>query len=382
MSKKFHLLLAATLVTGALIFSSCEKEAEKDEYPAPVALPKSGRIKFVHEAYGLGSRVNISISDSLIGINLPSEDFVSPYLSVPLGAQSLEWFKLSDSTDLFSAPVTVEDGRYYTTFVTVDGSGNPTNLILEDDLTTPSTGNSHLRFLHMSPDAPNVDISLWETGREMTANDNKDFSVEGGGLSFTLTQGIKLDSISVKSVAGTSMNINLYDSAGTTLLQSSGNVSFVSGEMKKVYLGWSMQPGTYRIIASNLNGGSFVGSDQGVVYPAPLTDLGIARINGSLDSPSGTVDANSGKYYYFYNWDFKVVENVFANAAFMAPSTYQSFLSGKYDVVVNVAGSPGAIALRVDDVTFSSGRIYTLIARGFVAAGATTPLAAKLFFDN
>lgn len=381
MSKKYHLLLATALVSGALVFSSCEKEGEKDVYPDPLSLPKSGRIKFVHEAYDLGARVNISISDSTIGINLPSVDFVSPYLSVPLGAQTLQWRNTADSSALFSAPINVEDGRFYSTFVAVDGSGNPTHLILEDDLTTPATGNSHLRFIHMSPDAPNVDISLWETGREKTANDTKDFSNDGAGLSFTLTQGLKLDSIAVQSVTGTSMNIYLYDSAGTSILQNSGPVSFITGETKKVYLGWSLQPGTYRIVAGNLNG-SFIGSDQGVVYPATLTDLGIARINGSVDSPDGAVNPSSGKYYYFYNWDFKVVENVFSNSAFMTASSYQPFLSGKYDVVVNVAGSPGAIALKVDDVSFSSGRIYTLTARGYVAAGATTPLAAKLIVDK
>jgi hypothetical protein len=254
-------------------------------------------------------------------------------------------------------------------------------MILEDDLTLPATGNSHMRFVHMSPDAPNVDVSLWSDGREMSSNDVNDFSNDGAGLSFTVTQGLKLDSIAVKSVTGTSMNIYLYDSAGTSILQNSGPVSFVTGEMKKIFLGWSLQPGTYRIVGGNLNG-SFIGSDQGVVYPAPLTDLGIARINGSVDSPDGAVNPSSGKFYYFYNWDFKVFENLFSNSAFMTPATYQPFLAGKYDVVVNVAGSPGAIALTAEDVTFGTDRIYTLIARGFVAAGSTTPLAAKLIVDN
>lgn len=381
MSNKFHLFLATALVSGALVFSSCEKEAEKDVYPDPIALPKSSRIKFVHEAYGLGLRVNIAISDSVIAVNLPTLDFVSPYLSVPLGSQNLEWKNSADSTGLFSASINAEEGRFYTTFVTLDGSGNPVNLILEDDLTTPATGNAHLRFVHMSPDAPNVDISLWSTAKEMTANDTKDFTVNGAGVSFTLTKAVKLDSIAIKSVSGTSINIALYDSAGTTQLQTSGAVSLVSGEMKKVYLGWSLQPGTYRLVGDNLNG-SFIGSDDGVSYPTPLTGLGLGRLNGSFDSPSGNVDAGSGKYYYFYDWDFKVEENIVANSAFMTASSYAPFSGGQYDVVVNVAGSPSAIALRVDDVDFGSGNIYTLIARGYLASGASTPLGAKLFRDK
>ena len=33
-------------------------------------------------------------------------------------------------------------------------------MVLEDDLTAPASGQSHVRFLHLSPDAPAVDITL------------------------------------------------------------------------------------------------------------------------------------------------------------------------------------------------------------------------------
>ena len=33
-------------------------------------------------------------------------------------------------------------------------------MVLEDDLTPPASGKAHVRFLHASPDAPTVDITL------------------------------------------------------------------------------------------------------------------------------------------------------------------------------------------------------------------------------
>jgi hypothetical protein len=33
-------------------------------------------------------------------------------------------------------------------------------LLIEDDLTTPAQGKAHVRFIHLSPDAPAVDITL------------------------------------------------------------------------------------------------------------------------------------------------------------------------------------------------------------------------------
>jgi hypothetical protein len=33
-------------------------------------------------------------------------------------------------------------------------------LVLEDNLTSPASGKAHIRFIHLSPDAPAVDITL------------------------------------------------------------------------------------------------------------------------------------------------------------------------------------------------------------------------------
>jgi hypothetical protein len=42
----------------------------------------------------------------------------------------------------------------------IDEAANLTPLVLTDDLTPPAAGNAHVRFVHLSPGAPNVDIAL------------------------------------------------------------------------------------------------------------------------------------------------------------------------------------------------------------------------------
>ena len=41
----------------------------------------------------------------------------------------------------------------------VDPVANITPLVIVDDLTAPAMGNAHVRFIHLSPDAPAVDIT-------------------------------------------------------------------------------------------------------------------------------------------------------------------------------------------------------------------------------
>ena len=49
--------------------------------------------------------------------------------------------------------------KNYSVFA-VNNVANIEAIVLEDDLTAPASGKSHVRFLHLSPNAPAVDITL------------------------------------------------------------------------------------------------------------------------------------------------------------------------------------------------------------------------------
>jgi hypothetical protein len=50
-------------------------------------------------------------------------------------------------------------GKIYSVFA-IDSVANLDLLVLEDDLTAPASGKAHVRFVHLSPNAPAVDIAL------------------------------------------------------------------------------------------------------------------------------------------------------------------------------------------------------------------------------
>lgn len=75
-------------------------------------------------------------------------------------------------TTVINAPVMFEAGKAYSVFA-VNTVANIAPLVLTDDLTRPAKGNAHVRFIHLSPNAPAVDIGV--TGVAAPVFPNKSF---------------------------------------------------------------------------------------------------------------------------------------------------------------------------------------------------------------
>ncbi|NHX38556.1 MULTISPECIES: DUF4397 domain-containing protein [Haloarcula] len=94
---------------------------------------------------------------------------VSDYLEVPAGARTVEITAAGDpDTSVFEGDVTVEGGQAYTVAAAGeigDDTGDPFQpLVLADNLTAPSNGTARLRLVHLSPDAPQVDVTVGSSG--------------------------------------------------------------------------------------------------------------------------------------------------------------------------------------------------------------------------
>ncbi len=75
---------------------------------------------------------------------------------VPVGSGSNASIASSGSTqDLIPGQV-----GFFKSDYTVATAANIEALVVEDDLSTPASGKAHVRFIHLSPDAPAVDIAL------------------------------------------------------------------------------------------------------------------------------------------------------------------------------------------------------------------------------
>jgi hypothetical protein len=63
------------------------------------------------------------------------------------------------STTVIDADLRFDAYEHYSVFA-IDEVSNLGALVLNDNLALPAAGNAHVRFLHLSPDAPAVDITL------------------------------------------------------------------------------------------------------------------------------------------------------------------------------------------------------------------------------
>lgn len=82
---------------------------------------------------------------------------VSDYLPLNSGTYAIEINEAGTTNTVLSESVDVGAGEAYT-LAAVDFLTNINTLLTVDDLTAPDEGNAHVRVIHASPDAPNVDV--------------------------------------------------------------------------------------------------------------------------------------------------------------------------------------------------------------------------------
>ena len=81
------------------------------------------------------------------------------YLSPSAGTRNINVNVSGTSTTVIDATLTLAPNAAYTVFA-ADVVSNITSVVFEDDLNAPASGKAHVRFIHLSPDAPAVDITL------------------------------------------------------------------------------------------------------------------------------------------------------------------------------------------------------------------------------
>ncbi|UCC80898.1 MAG: DUF4397 domain-containing protein [Candidatus Zixiibacteriota bacterium] len=81
------------------------------------------------------------------------------YLAVNTGTRNFKVNASGTSMTVIDATLTIGANLNYSIFA-IDELSDIRALVLQDDLTSPASGKSHVRFLHLSPDAPAVDITL------------------------------------------------------------------------------------------------------------------------------------------------------------------------------------------------------------------------------
>lgn len=102
--------------------------------------------------------VDLLVDNSVVGSGLAFPGNTG-YLAVDAGSRNIKVNVSGTSTSVINANLDLASETNYSVFA-VDSVSKITALVVEDDLTPPAQGNAHARFIHLSPDAPAVDITL------------------------------------------------------------------------------------------------------------------------------------------------------------------------------------------------------------------------------
>lgn len=146
--KKFFLLpvLAITMLT----LSAC-KDDENTVVTPPT--PKS-KILVVHASPD-APKVDILLDNSFVDtLSFPRN---TSYIEINSGTRNVKVRATGTTIIPIDANVNFDANKNYSIFA-VDSLSKVSALITVDDLSTPASGKAHVRFIHLSPDAPAVNI--------------------------------------------------------------------------------------------------------------------------------------------------------------------------------------------------------------------------------
>jgi len=169
--KKYVKNLAILLAMSSLLIVGCSDDDDNNNPTTPTL--EKANVKVVHASPDAPG-VDLLVDNSIAGSNLTFPNNTG-YLAVDEGTRNVKVNVSGTSTTVIEADLTLDANTNYSVFA-VDAVANLSPLVIVDDLTSPTSGNAHVRFIHLSPDAPSVDITT-NSGAVVFGNYSfKDFS--------------------------------------------------------------------------------------------------------------------------------------------------------------------------------------------------------------
>jgi hypothetical protein len=150
MKKSFLALTSATLFISLVMLSSCKKDEEVTKSYAKVLVTHASP-----NAPGVDLLVDNS-KQNTAALSYPSN---TGYLQVEAGTRNIKVNVSGTSTTVINADLALSKDQNYSVFA-IDSVSKISVLVLTDDLTAPASGKAHVRFVHLSPNAPAVDVAL------------------------------------------------------------------------------------------------------------------------------------------------------------------------------------------------------------------------------
>lgn len=151
MFKNVILFLTVSLF-AAFSFTACSDDDPVTPDPTPTA-----KVMVVHASPDAPG-VDLLVDNVIAGSNLTFPNSTG-YLEVEAGTRNVKVNVTGSQTTVIGADLNIAANIAYSTFA-VNTVANLEPLIFIDNLAAPASGKAHVRFIHLSPDAPAVDITL------------------------------------------------------------------------------------------------------------------------------------------------------------------------------------------------------------------------------
>ena len=145
--KTTTLFIAAAIIS----FSSCTKKNDDTTFYSSLS---------VTHASPDAPAVDIYIDNSKVTTTPFSFSNTTGYLkNLISGKRNIKVNVAGTTTNVINADITFDGNKNYSLFA-IDSVSKLSTLLTVDDLTAPAAGKAHVRFIHLSPDAPAVDIAV------------------------------------------------------------------------------------------------------------------------------------------------------------------------------------------------------------------------------
>jgi hypothetical protein len=148
-------ILSTAFILASVLFTSCKKEEEKKTITTEVSKTNLLVVHASPNAPGVDLLLDNTKQNSA-ALAFPNN---TGYLNTDAGSRNIKVNVAGGSTTVINVTSNFDKNKFYTVFA-IDSVSKISGIILNDDLTVPASGKAHIRFVHLSPNAPAVDVSV------------------------------------------------------------------------------------------------------------------------------------------------------------------------------------------------------------------------------
>lgn len=229
--KAFSLLFAISFVVAA-----CNKN--EDDAPQPEA-----DVKVVHASPDAPG-VDLLVDNAKVNSSALSFPQNTGYLSLKSGTRNIKVNASGTSTTVINADVPFGQGKKYSVYA-YDVLNSIKAFVVEDNLATPASGKAHIRFFHLSPGAPAVNVGVLSGATFTGVFTNRSFETQATATA---------NAVFTPVDAGT-YNFDVRVAGTTTSVLTLNNINLQAGKIYTVFakgiVGNSTTPLGAEIIAHN-----------------------------------------------------------------------------------------------------------------------------------